>query len=53
MNGYELCERLKSSAALSDIPVIFLSALSEIEDKLKAFRYGAVDYLAKPPIRRS
>ena len=48
MNGYELCERLKSSAALSDIPVIFLSALSEIEDKLKAFQYGAVDYLSKP-----
>ena len=48
MNGYELCERLKSSAALSDIPVIFLSALSEIEDKVKAFQYGAVDYLSKP-----
>jgi DNA-binding response OmpR family regulator len=48
MNGYELCERLKSTAALSDVPVIFLSALSEIEDKVKAFQYGAVDYLSKP-----
>src|SRR5580704_4858641 len=45
MNGYEVCTRLKSHAALSDIPVIFLSALNESEDKLKAFRSGAVDYI--------
>jgi two-component system, sensor histidine kinase and response regulator len=48
MNGYELCERLKSIQQLFEIPIIFLSALSEIEDKIKAFRSGAVDYISKP-----
>jgi two-component system sensor histidine kinase/response regulator len=48
MNGYEVCERLKSSEALSQIPVIFLSALNEIEDKVKGFQCGAVDYISKP-----
>jgi two-component system, sensor histidine kinase and response regulator len=48
MNGYELCERLKSIHQLFEIPVIFLSALSGIEDKIKAFGSGAVDYISKP-----
>jgi len=48
MNGYEVCERLKSTPELSDIPVIFLSALSETQDKVAAFRSGAVDYISKP-----
>ena len=48
MNGYEVCERLKSSKELAGIPVIFLSALGETEDKVKAFQAGAVDYIAKP-----
>jgi two-component system, sensor histidine kinase and response regulator len=48
MNGYEVCERLKSTAGLADIPVIFLSALHETQDKVKAFRSGAVDYISKP-----
>jgi two-component system sensor histidine kinase/response regulator len=48
MNGYELCERLKSIHQLSEIPVIFLSALSGIQDKIKAFQSGAVDYISKP-----
>src|SRR5580692_6499787 len=48
MNGYEVCERLKSSPALSHVPVIFLSALNEIEDKVKGFHSGAVDYISKP-----
>jgi len=48
MNGYEVCERLKSGQALSDIPVIFLSALTETQDKVQAFRSGAVDYISKP-----
>ena len=48
MNGYEVCERLKSSPQLAGIPVIFLSALTEVEDKVKAFRSGAVDYISKP-----
>ncbi len=48
MNGYEVCERLKSNQALSDIPIIFLSALNETEDKMQAFRSGAVEYISKP-----
>jgi DNA-binding response OmpR family regulator len=48
MNGYEVCERLKSTTPLVDVPVIFLSALTETQDKLKAFRSGAVDYISKP-----
>jgi two-component system, sensor histidine kinase and response regulator len=48
MNGYEVCERLKSTGELSDIPVIFLSALNETQDKVRAFRSGAVDYISKP-----
>ena len=48
MNGYDLCERLKSIGELSEIPVIFLSALNGIADKIEAFRCGAADYLSKP-----
>ena len=48
MNGYEVCERLKSSARLSDIPVIFISALNATEDKVKGFRSGGADYVSKP-----
>ena len=48
MNGYEVCERLKSSEELRDIPVIFLSALNDTQDKVKAFGSGAVDYISKP-----
>ena len=48
MNGYEVCQRLKASTLLTEIPVIFLSALSETHDKVKAFRCGAVDYISKP-----
>jgi DNA-binding response OmpR family regulator len=48
MNGFEVCERLKSDSRLARIPVIFLSALNETEDKVKAFRSGGVDYVTKP-----
>jgi two-component system, sensor histidine kinase and response regulator len=48
MNGYEVCERLKGDERLRGIPVIFLSALSEIRDKVRAFRSGGVDYISKP-----
>jgi two-component system, sensor histidine kinase and response regulator len=48
MNGYQVCDRLKLNPALSDTPVIFLSALNETQDKVKAFRSGAVDYISKP-----
>ncbi len=48
MNGYEVCERLKADDTLRDIPVIFISALTEPLDKVKAFATGGVDYLTKP-----
>jgi DNA-binding response OmpR family regulator len=48
MNGYEVCERLKADACLREVPVIFLSALNETSDKVKAFQTGAVDYITKP-----
>jgi two-component system, sensor histidine kinase and response regulator len=48
MSGYEVCERLKSKSKISDIPVIFLSGLTDAQDKVRAFRSGAVDYIPKP-----
>ena len=48
MNGYEVCERLKADPRLSEIPVIFISALGEALDKVKAFSVGGVDYVTKP-----
>src|SRR5580658_923730 len=48
MSGYEVCEQLKSSERLSSIPVIFLSALTSIDDKVKGFAAGGVDYISKP-----
>ncbi len=48
MNGYEVCERLKENPQLSAVPVIFLSALYETQHKVRAFRFGAVDYISKP-----
>ncbi|MEG3863240.1 adenylate/guanylate cyclase domain-containing protein [Microcoleus sp. herbarium12] len=48
MNGYELCAQLKASPETSCIPVIFLSALDDVLDKVKAFDVGAVDYITKP-----
>ena len=48
MNGYEVCECLKADEQLSGIPVIFISALNETMDKVKAFKVGGVDYVTKP-----
>jgi diguanylate cyclase (GGDEF)-like protein len=48
MNGYEVCEHLKADDQLKGIPVIFISALTEQLDKVKAFAIGGVDYLTKP-----
>ncbi len=48
MNGYQVCETLKEDARLKDIPVIFISALDEVGDKMKGFRAGGVDYISKP-----
>ncbi len=48
IDGYEVCRRLKSDPRTHDVPVIFLSALRETEDKVLAFQLGAVDYISKP-----
>lgn len=48
MNGYEVCRRLKTIEETADIPVIFLSALDDVQDKITAFQAGGVDYVTKP-----
>lgn len=48
MDGYEVCQRLKANDRVSQIPVIFLSALNEIGDKIRAFQVGGADYITKP-----
>ncbi|MES9946038.1 MAG: HD domain-containing phosphohydrolase [Candidatus Thiodiazotropha sp.] len=48
MDGFEVCRRLKQEPQLRDIPVIFVSALSDTTDKLKGFAIGGVDYVTKP-----
>ncbi|MCT7952170.1 diguanylate cyclase [Ancylothrix sp. C2] len=48
MNGYEVCQLLKASAATAEIPVIFISALDQVDEKVRAFEVGAVDYITKP-----
>ncbi|MEI7612488.1 MAG: HD domain-containing phosphohydrolase [Betaproteobacteria bacterium] len=48
MDGYEVCRQLKSNLKLQRIPVIFLSALQETSDKVKAFNSGGEDYISKP-----
>jgi PAS domain S-box-containing protein len=48
IGGFETCHRLKASAATKDIPVIFMTVLSETVDKLKGLSLGAVDYITKP-----
>jgi sigma-B regulation protein RsbU (phosphoserine phosphatase) len=48
IDGFEVCRRLKSDPATEDIPVIFLSALVDTQDKVKGLQLGAVDYVSKP-----
>lgn len=48
MDGYEVCDALKADTHLRDVPVIFISALGEVEDKVKGFSVGGVDYINKP-----
>ncbi len=48
LDGFETCRRLKANRATKEIPVIFSTALSETEDKVKAFKIGAADYVTKP-----
>jgi diguanylate cyclase (GGDEF)-like protein len=48
MDGYQVCEKLKADEVTKDIPIIFLSALDDVFDKVKAFTVGGVDYITKP-----
>jgi signal transduction histidine kinase len=48
MNGYEVCQNLKAKEHSRDVPVIFISAIDEVSDKVKAFEAGGVDYITKP-----
>jgi PAS domain S-box-containing protein len=48
IDGFETCRQLKADEALRDIPVIFMTALAETEQKIKGFEVGAVDYITKP-----
>jgi len=48
MDGYELCRLIKEIDELKDIPIIFISALDSVEDKVRAFEEGGVDYITKP-----
>ena len=48
MNGFKVCELLKADEKLARIPVIFLSALADVNDKVQAFQCGGVDYVTKP-----
>lgn len=48
MNGYEMCKRLKADTKTKDIPVIFISALDNVLDKVQAFDIGGADYITKP-----
>ncbi|MBF0119271.1 MAG: response regulator [Desulfobacterales bacterium] len=48
MDGYEVCQKLKSNETTHDIPVIFISAMNEVGDETKGLEIGAVDYIIKP-----
>jgi diguanylate cyclase (GGDEF)-like protein len=48
MDGYEVCQQLKANTKTAEIPVIFLSALDDVFDKVKGFQVGGVDYITKP-----
>jgi sigma-B regulation protein RsbU (phosphoserine phosphatase) len=48
MDGFEVCRRLKADPQTQDIPIIFISALDQLQDKVHAFGVGGVDYITKP-----
>lgn len=48
MNGYEVCQELKSDEKTKSVPIIFISALDDVTDKVKAFHLGCEDYITKP-----
>jgi len=48
MSGYEVCEAFKADEHTRDIPIIFISGLGDVDDKIRAFEVGGVDYVSKP-----
>ncbi len=50
MDGYEFCKKLKSTASLSDIPVIFVTSLDDPADETRGLEYGASDFLTRPVV---
>jgi sigma-B regulation protein RsbU (phosphoserine phosphatase) len=48
VNGFDVCQQLKSDELTHEIPVIFISALDDIQDKVRGFKAGGVDYITKP-----
>jgi len=48
MSGHEVCQRLKSESITRKIPIIFVTAMNQVEDEMKGFALGAVDYITKP-----
>lgn len=48
MDGYEVCQRIKENKQFSKVPIIFLTAMTDIDSKVKGFELGADDYITKP-----
>ena len=48
MDGYQVCQHLKENQVTREIPIIFLSVIDEVSEKVKAFNLGALDYITKP-----
>jgi response regulator RpfG family c-di-GMP phosphodiesterase len=48
IDGFEVCRQLKKNTKTSEIPIIFISGLNDIKDKIKAFTIGGVDFITKP-----
>jgi response regulator RpfG family c-di-GMP phosphodiesterase len=48
IDGFETCRRLKANPVTADIPVIFMTALTDVSDKVTAFEAGGIDYVSKP-----
>ncbi len=48
MNGFQVCAQLKNDSTLSDIPILFLTAMSDVADKIRGFKAGGSDFLVKP-----
>jgi len=48
MDGFEVCQKLKENPQSKDVPVIFISAMDDVRDKVKAFNVGGIDYVTKP-----